>query len=127
MFISIVLNTGAKMAIQIFGTKKCKTTKKAQRFFSERNISFQFIDIAIKGPSKGELNSILKFVPLDEIIDKHSKLYEKKNFKYIQHDILEEILNEPLLLNTPIVRCGQLSVQGLDEEKWKIIVEKEKA
>ena len=46
------------MNIQIFGTKKCNDTKKAQRFFKERGIKFQFIDMKEKGMSKGEFNSV---------------------------------------------------------------------
>ena len=42
------------MNIQIFGTKKCNDTKKAERFFKERGIKFQFIDMKEKGMSKGE-------------------------------------------------------------------------
>lgn len=44
------------MNIQIFGTKKCNDTKKAERFFKERGIKFQFIDMKEKGMSKGEFN-----------------------------------------------------------------------
>lgn len=115
------------MAIQIFGTKKCKNTKKAQRFFSERNLKYQFVDINVKGPSKGELQSIIRYVDLDYLIDKESALYEKKNLKYIQHDVFEEIFEEPLLMRTPVVRGGSLAVAGHDEEQWKKIIEKEKA
>ena len=46
------------MNIQIFGTKKCNDTKKAERFFKERGIKFQFIDMKEKGMSKGEFNSV---------------------------------------------------------------------
>ena len=46
------------MNIQIFGTKKCNDTKKAERFFKERGIKYQFIDIREKGMSKGELTSV---------------------------------------------------------------------
>ena len=48
------------MNIQIFGTKKCNNTKKAERFFKERGIKFQFIDMKEKGMSKGEFNSVAK-------------------------------------------------------------------
>ena len=46
------------MNIQIFGTKKCNDTKKAERFFKERGIKYQFIDMKEKGMSKGEFNSV---------------------------------------------------------------------
>ena len=47
-----------KMNIQIFGTKKCNDTKKAERFFKERGIKFQFVDLREKGMSKGEFSSV---------------------------------------------------------------------
>lgn len=50
------------MAIQIFGTKKCKDTQKAERFFKERNVKYQFIDMKEKGMSKGELVSVMNAV-----------------------------------------------------------------
>ena len=53
------------MNIQIFGTKKCNDTKKAERFFKERNIKFHFRDLAEKGISKGELNNISHKIPPD--------------------------------------------------------------
>ena len=46
------------MIIQIFGTKKCNDTKKAERFFKERGIKYQFIDMKEKGMSKGEFTSV---------------------------------------------------------------------
>lgn len=46
------------MNIQIFGTKKCNDTKKAERFFKERGIKYQFVDMKEKGMSKGEFNSV---------------------------------------------------------------------
>lgn len=58
------------MTIQIFGTRKDFDTKKAERFFKERNIPFQFIDMKEKGLSKGEFNSVCQAVGgLDYLID----------------------------------------------------------
>ena len=50
------------MNIQIFGTKKSFDTKKAQRYFKERRVKFQFIDLKEKGMSKGELESVARAV-----------------------------------------------------------------
>ena len=50
------------MNIQIFGKNKCFDTKKAQRYFKERGIKFQFVDLKVKGLSKGELDSVMKAV-----------------------------------------------------------------
>ena len=62
------------MNIQIFGTKKCFDTKKAQRFFKERGVKFQFVDLKEKGMSKGEFRSVKQAVGgLDEMLDQNCK------------------------------------------------------
>ena len=68
--------------VQIFGTKKCKESAKAVRFFKERNIKIHYVDLSEKGISKGELKSISQSVPLTDLIDVSSKEYEKLNLKY---------------------------------------------
>jgi arsenate reductase len=108
------------MNIQIFGTLKCQDTKKAQRYFRERRIAFQFIDVTQKGLSKGELNSIKAAVGLENIIDREGKAFARKNLKYLVHDIEEELLKDPLLLRTPIVRNGRDATAGYQPDVWKI-------
>lgn len=106
------------MNIQIFGTKKCKETAKALRFFKERRIEPHFVNLAEKPVSKGELNAIAARIPLAELIDRDGKEYEKQNLKYIQHDITEKLLEYPLLFRTPIVRCGQDCTIGYQPDVW---------
>ena len=72
------------MNIQIFGTKKCNDTKKAERFFKERRIQYQFIDLKEKSLSKGELQSVKKAVGLENLINKNSKDYKKLNMDKIR-------------------------------------------
>ena len=72
------------MNIQIFGTKKCNDTKKAERFFKERRIKYQFIDLKEKALSKGELQSVKKSVGLEALINKNSKDYKKLNMDKIR-------------------------------------------
>jgi arsenate reductase (glutaredoxin) len=112
-------STETAMNIQIFGTLKCQDTKKAQRYFRERRISFQFVDLTRKGLSKGELNSIKAAVGIDNLIDREGKTYAEKNLKYLVHDIEEEILKDPLLLRTPIVRNGRDATTGYQPDSWK--------
>ncbi|MCL2063283.1 MAG: ArsC family transcriptional regulator [Candidatus Cloacimonetes bacterium] len=100
--------------IQIFGTKKCKETQKALRFLKERRIDFHFIDLSIKGLSKGELNNVLQFYTIDEIIDSLSKEYITKNFKYIIHDKIQTVLDYPLILKSPIIRHNKKVLLGVD-------------
>ena len=107
------------MNIQIFGTPKCQDTRKAQRFFKERGIPFQYIDLTAKGLSKGELNSVKSTVGIENLIDKEGKEYARKNLKYLTHNVEEELLNNPLLLKTPIVRNGSKATAGYKPDVWK--------
>ncbi|CUH94021.1 hypothetical protein P22_0083 [Propionispora sp. 2/2-37] len=107
------------MNIQIFGIKKCQNTRKAERFFKERGIKYQFIDLTVKGVSKGELRSISQRIRLDDLINKEGKEYQKMHLKYILHDITEVLLNNPLLFTTPIVRNGASATVGYQPEEWK--------
>ena len=106
------------MNIQIFGTKKCKDTQKAERFFKERRIQFHFRDLAIKGIAKGELENIKRVIPLEDLINVDGKQFKKRNLKYMLYDIEEELLSDPLLFKTPIVRNGRLATVGYQPEIW---------
>jgi arsenate reductase-like glutaredoxin family protein len=105
--------------IQIFGTLKCRNTRKAQRYFKERRIPFQFVDINEKGLSRGELNSLKAAVGIDGLINREGRAYAQKNLKYLTHDIEEELFKDPLLLNTPVVRNGRFATVGYQPEAWK--------
>ena len=107
------------MILQIFGTKKCKDSQKAVRFFKERNINFQFIDLKEKAVSQGELNSIKKHYYLEDIIDTYSRTYEDLNLEYIKHDIEEMLLTHPLLFVTPILRSDFGVMIGYEPDEWK--------
>lgn len=104
--------------IQIFGTKKCKDTQKAIRFFKERNIQVHLVDLKEKGISPGELRNIANSVPLDDLIDREGKQYKKRNLKYMKFDIETELLDDPLLLKTPIVRYKQKATIGHQPDIW---------
>ena len=108
------------MNIQIFGTKKCFDTKKAERYFKERRIKFQFIDLKEKSLSKGELSSVKNSVGLENLINKSSKDYKKLNLDKIRSaDMREEILfKNPLVYVTPIVRNGKQATVGYKPEVW---------
>ncbi len=110
------------MAIQIFGTKKCRDTQKAIRFFKERRVSFQFIDLAEKEISPGELRNITQSVPLEELIDTEGKQYKKRNLAYMKFDIETELLEDPLLFKTPIVRAGGKAATGNQPDLWKSFI-----
>ena len=107
------------MNIQIFGTKKCSDTRKAERFFKERNIQFHFRDLNEKGVSKGELENITKVIPFEQLIDKNGKQFQKRKLGFMVYNIEKELLNDPLLFKTPIVRDGKLATVGYQPEIWK--------
>lgn len=101
------------------GTKKCRDTQKAERFFKERNIVYHFRDLSEKGISKGELENIKQVIPMDELIDKEGKQFKKRGFEYMVYDIETELLKDALLFKTPVVRNGRLATVGYQPELWK--------
>lgn len=109
------------MNIQIFGTKKCFDTKKAERYFKERKIKFQFIDLKEKALSKGELLNVKNAIGLENLINKNSKDYKKLNLDKIRSaDMREElVLKNPSLYLTPIVRNGKQATVGNKPEVWE--------
>ncbi len=108
------------MNIQIFGIKKCFDTKKAERYFKERRISFQYVDLDIKGLSKGELQSVKSALGLQALINTKSKSYQKLNLDKISSAGVREelLLNNPSLYQTPIVRNGKQATVGYAPEVW---------
>ena len=110
------------MNIQIFGTKKCNDTKKAERFFKERGIKFQFIDMKEKGMSKGELTSVASANGgLMNMINPDAK--DKDAVALIQYiadeDKLEKLLENQQIIKTPVVRNGKQSTLGYQPDVWK--------
>lgn len=106
------------MLIQIFGTKKCSNTQKAERFFKERNQRYQFIDLKIKNISKGELQRVSKSISIDSLIDREGKAFQNSNYKYMSFDPTELILEHPEFLKTPIVCLDKVSTSGYTPEIW---------
>ena len=110
------------MNIQIFGTKKSSDTRKAERFFKERGIKFQSIDLASKGLSKRELESVIRAVgSLETLLDEKTK--DQDAFLLIKYlddaDKLQKVLENPMVLRQPIVRNGQQATVGYAPETWK--------
>ncbi len=106
------------MNIQIIGTKKCRETQKAERFFKERRIPFHFKDLKEKNISKGEIENITRTIPLDELIDKESKQYQQKGLQFMVFDVEQKLLEDYELVKTPIVRNGMVSTLGYKPEVW---------
>jgi len=108
------------MNIQIFGVKKCFDTQKAERYFKERRIKYQYIDLLLFGLSKGELESVSKAVGINDLINSDIKEFKTLNLNMIGSPSMraEILLNNPKLFITPIVRNGKLATVGYKPEEW---------
>ena len=107
------------MNIQIFGKSKCFDTKKAERWFKERRIKFQSIDLVKYGISPGELKSVLNAVGLEALIDQKHPDAALLNYLAYDADKVEKLLDNPKLLKTPIVRNGRQATVGCCPEIWE--------
>lgn len=108
------------MNIQIFGKAKCFDTQKAQRYFKERGIKYQLIDLPTKGMSKGEYASVKQGVgDMTKLIDTACKAYEDQFMAHILPQAAEtKLLEYPILFKTPIVRNGRQAAVGYCPEVW---------
>lgn len=110
------------MNIQIYGKAKCFDTKKAERYFKERRIKYQLIDLKKYGMSKGEYTSIKRAVgSMEALLDASSKEYEAGFMKYLASEEAKEekLLENQGMFKTPIVRNGKLATVGYQPEIWK--------
>lgn len=110
------------MNIQIFGTKKCFDTKKTERFFKERGIKYQLIDMKEKGMSRGEFNSVAAVVGGSEkLINENAKDKDMLALlKYLSDDDRnDKMLENPQIIKTPVVRNGKKATIGYCPDVWK--------
>ena len=107
------------MNIQIWGKSKCFDTKKAERYFKERRIKYQYIDLLRYGMSRGELTSVKNSVGLESLMDPKSRDYDLLRYLAYDEDKFEKLLEKPELLKTPIVRNGKKATVGYCPEIWK--------
>lgn len=110
------------MNIQIFGKNKCFDTKKAERFFKERNIKFQSINVLEKEMSKGELQKVIQGVGgIEKVIDEKAK--DKDALALIKYSPdetkFDKLLENQQLLKTPIVRNKNKATVGVNEKIWE--------
>jgi arsenate reductase len=109
--------------IQVFGTPKCKVTRAALRFFAERRVPVQSVDIREKGLSKGELTSVARAVGgMRALYAADSARAKEKGLAHLNPDearLTDLLLSDALLLRTPIVRDGARAAVGDAEEAWR--------
>lgn len=107
------------MNIQIFGKSKCFDTKKAERYFKERRIKYQFVDIAKYGMSRGELNSVKNAVGLDAMVNEADPDYPLLKYLATTDMKLDKLFECPWLIKTPIVRNGKKATVGYCPDVWE--------
>ncbi|MBQ6839590.1 MAG: ArsC family transcriptional regulator [Oscillospiraceae bacterium] len=109
------------MNIQIFGKNKCFETKKAERYFKERRVKYQMIDLIRYGLSGKEFDAVLRGVGgIDNLIDWDGKSQEITNMKYMEDVLAKEdkVFDDPSLMRTPIVRNGKQVTVGYCPDVW---------
>ena len=107
------------MNIQIFGKSKCFDTKKAERYFKERKIKYQLIDLPKFGMSRGEFRSVKSVVGLENMIDDRVNGSEIVKHLAYDEDKEDKLLENPSFIKTPIVRNGKQATVGYSPEIWK--------
>ena len=110
------------MNIQIFGKNKCFDTKKAERWFKERRIKYQYIDLNKYGMAGKEFDSVLRAVGgVDNLIDWNNKSQEITNMRYMEDKVAREdkLFDDPTLMKTPVVRNGKQATAGFCPEIWQ--------
>jgi len=107
------------MNIQIFGKSKCFDSKKAERYFKERRIRYQLIDLNRYGISRGELQSVKNAVGLEALVDEKHPDAALVTYLARTEDKMERLFEDPTLLKTPIVRNGRQATVGYCPDVWK--------
>ena len=107
------------MNIQIFGRGKCFDTKKAQRWFKERRIGFQYVDLDKYGMSRRELENVKRAVGLDALINDKDRDYPQIAYLAGDEAKLEKLFDCPWLIRTPVVRNGKQATVGYAPETWQ--------
>ena len=109
------------MEVQIFGTRKCANTRKAQRFFSERRVRAHFVNLAEQPASRGELMRFVQRFGVSALVDVESRRHTDlglRSARLSDERWLALLVDEPMLLRTPLVRCQQRLSVGLAESEW---------
>ena len=113
---------GLSVEVQIFGTRGCAETRKAERFFKERRIRIHFVDLKQRAASAGELRRFAQKFGAEALLDRQSKRFRDRGL-HVAHVAESRILplleDDPLLLRTPLIRSGNLLAVGWDEAYWR--------
>lgn len=108
------------MNVQIFGSLKSFDSKKAERWFRERRIRYQFVDLARKGLSPGEYRAVRRKIPFEDLVDTECRAYRDLCMAFLSPAAAEEkLLENPVLFRVPIVRSGGEVTVGYRPEVWE--------
>jgi len=113
------------VGVQIFGMKSSQATRAAERFFKERRVVIQFVDLKQKAMARGEIKRFVDRFGLAALLDSEGKAYADAGLKYLKMGdthLLERIERDPSLLRLPLVRGGKLLSVGHDEDSWKAML-----
>jgi arsenate reductase-like glutaredoxin family protein len=111
--------------VQIFGTKNSQATRAAERFFKERRVAIQLVDLKQKPMSPGEIKRFVERFGLPALLDSEGKAYVDAGLKYLKlqdHELLGRIERDPRLLRLPLVRAANRLSIGHDEDSWKAML-----
>lgn len=111
--------------VQIFGVKNSQATRAAERFFKERRVPIQLVDLKQKPMAAGEIRRFIDRFGLSGLVDTRSKSYEDAGLKYLKvsdSELLGKIEQDPKLLRLPLVRAGNRVSIGQDEAAWKTML-----
>jgi arsenate reductase (glutaredoxin) len=114
------------LIIQIFGVKNSTATRAAERFFKERRMAFQFVDLKKKPMAPGEIRRFVERFGLDQLLDSEGSAYIDSGLKYLkmpEAELMERIEGDPKLLKLPLVRSANRLSVGNDEAGWKAMLE----
>jgi arsenate reductase-like glutaredoxin family protein len=112
--------------VQIFGIKNSSATRAAERFFKERRIAIQFVDLKKKPMSPGEIKRFVDRFGLVQLLDTDGAAYVDAGLKYLKTSdagLLERIEQDPRLLRLPLVRAGNRLAVGHDDTAWKTMLD----
>jgi len=114
------------MTVQIFGVKNSHETRAAERFFKERRVAIQMVDLKQKAMAPGELRRFIERFGLAGLLDSEGKAYQDAGMKYLKlsdAELLAKIERDPRLLRLPLVRSSKRVSIGHDEVSWKAMAE----
>ena len=108
------------MNIQIYALKRNFDVQKAERYFRERRIPYQFVDLSRRPFSRREMENVRARVPLSELVDTESAAWKESPAAYTadQEAITDALCQKPALLRTPIVRNGKQATAGYKPDVW---------